>query len=125
MPAPGTTPRALLALLVAALLALAGLICSLVVRRRRVFVRVSPATAPGRTVVADGGLAKGDDDGLQDVVDRLVAALEARFDTQHAIDPDADPDAAQGDDQGDDQGAAQGDDPAPEPELDSRLDARG
>ena len=65
--------------LAAALLALAGLICSLVVRRRRVFVRVSPGTAPGRTVVAVGGLAKGDDDGLQELVDRLVADLETRF----------------------------------------------
>ncbi len=87
--------------LAAALLALSGLIASLVIRRRRVFVRVSPSAVPGRTVVSVGGLAKGDDDGLQDVVDWLVAALEARFDTQHDIDP------------------------APEPELDSRLDARG
>nr|WP_179423491.1 cytochrome c biogenesis protein ResB [Pedococcus badiiscoriae] len=85
----------------AALLALAGLIASLVIRRRRVFVRVSPGTGPGRTVVAVGGLAKGDDDGLQEVVDRLVAALEARFPT------------------------GPGTDPALEPELDSRLDARG
>jgi cytochrome c biogenesis protein len=91
--------------LAAALLALSGLIASLVIRRRRVFVRVSPATVPGRTVVAVGGLAKGDDDGLQDVVDRLVAALGSRFTPQHDLDPD--------------------DDQAPEPELDSRLDARG
>ncbi|MEO6412799.1 MAG: cytochrome c biogenesis protein ResB [Pedococcus sp.] len=78
--------------LAAALLALSGLIASLVIRRRRVFVRVSPATAPGRTVVAVGGLAKGDDDGLQDVVDRLVAALEAKFETQHDTQHDNDPD---------------------------------
>ena len=95
--------------LVAALLALAGLICSLVVRRRRVFVRVSPATAPGRTVVAVGGLAKGDDDGLQELVDQLVADLETRFGTEpgRGPDPGTEPD------------------PEREPELDSRLDARG
>ena len=88
--------------LAAALLALAGLIGSLVIRRRRVFVRVSPGATPGRTVVAVGGLAKGDDDGLQEVVDRLVAGLRTRY-------PDPDPDP----------------DPTPEAELDSRLDARG
>jgi cytochrome c biogenesis protein len=95
--------------LVAALLALAGLICSLVVRRRRVFVRVSPATAPGRTVVAVGGLAKGDDDGLQELVDRLVADLGTRF----AAGPGPEPDPGTEPD------------PEREPELDSRLDARG
>jgi cytochrome c biogenesis protein len=67
--------------LAAALLALAGLIASLVVRRRRVFVRVSPATAPGRTVVAVGGLAKGDDDGLQEVVAQVRSALQRRLDS--------------------------------------------
>ncbi len=57
--------------LVSALLALAGLIASLVVRRRRVFVRVStgPETPSdeGRTVVTVGGLAKDDDEGMADV----------------------------------------------------------
>ncbi len=61
-----------------ALLALAGLILSLVVRRRRVFVRVSPGTAEGRTVVSVGGLAKGDDDRLQEVVEGVLAAVERR-----------------------------------------------
>ena len=97
--------------LAAALLALAGLIASLVIRRRRVFVRVSPATVPGRTVVAVGGLAKGDDDGLQDVVDRVVAALGARFTVEPDPGTDPEPDVNT--------------DAAPEPELDSRLDARG
>jgi cytochrome c biogenesis protein len=64
--------------LAAALAALTGLIASLVVRRRRVFVRVSPADEAGRTVVSVGGLAKGDDDGLQAVVDRVAAAVAAR-----------------------------------------------
>jgi cytochrome c biogenesis protein len=63
----------------AALLALAGLVTSLVVRRRRVFVRVSPAAAPGRTVVTVGGLAKGDDDGLQEVVEEILAAVDQRL----------------------------------------------
>ena len=61
-----------------ALLALAGLILSLVVRRRRVFVRVSPGTGGGRTVVSVGGLAKGDDDRLQEVVEGVLAAVERR-----------------------------------------------
>lgn len=64
--------------LAAALAALTGLIASLVIRRRRVFVRVSPADEAGRTVVSVGGLAKGDDDGLQAVVDRVAAAVAAR-----------------------------------------------
>ncbi|MEO5983712.1 MAG: cytochrome c biogenesis protein ResB [Pedococcus sp.] len=63
----------------AALLALAGLICSLVVRRRRVFVRVSPAQDGGRTVVTVGGLAKGDDDGLQEVVEDILATVQRRL----------------------------------------------
>ena len=62
----------------AALAALTGLIASLVVRRRRIFVRVSPADEAGRTVVLVGGLAKGDDDGLQVVVDRVAAAVAHR-----------------------------------------------
>jgi cytochrome c biogenesis protein len=61
-----------------ALLALAGLILSLVVRRRRVFVRVSQGTGGGRTVVSVGGLAKGDDDRLQEVVEGVLAAVERR-----------------------------------------------
>jgi cytochrome c biogenesis protein len=65
--------------LVAALLALGGLIASLVIRRRRVFVRVSPAQDAGRTVVTVGGLAKGDDDGLQEVVEDVLAAVERRL----------------------------------------------
>ncbi|WP_235530666.1 cytochrome c biogenesis protein ResB, partial [Phycicoccus sp. Root563] len=65
--------------LAAALLALAGLISSLVVRRRRVFVRVSPAPEAGRTVVTVGGLAKGDDDGLQEVVEDILATVQRRL----------------------------------------------
>jgi cytochrome c biogenesis protein len=60
-----------------ALLALAGLVVSLVVRRRRVFVRVSPS-GTGGTVVSVGGLAKGDDDRLQNVVEDVLATVERR-----------------------------------------------
>ncbi len=67
--------------LVSELLALAGLIASLVVRRRRVFVRVSPATRAGRTVVAVGGLAKDDDDTLQETVQEILTAIGQRTGT--------------------------------------------
>ena len=61
--------------LVSALLALAGLVASLVVRRRRVFVRVGPAAEQGRTVVSVGGLAKDDDEGMGDEVAAVLARL--------------------------------------------------
>jgi cytochrome c biogenesis protein len=67
--------------LASALLALAGLITSLVVRRRRVFVRVSPGAGPGRTVVSVGGMAKGDDDTLAEVVEKILDAVERRMGT--------------------------------------------
>ena len=62
--------------LVAALLSLAGLVASLVIRRRRLFVRVGPGSEPGRTVVSVGGLAKDDDEGMPDEVDGVLTALE-------------------------------------------------
>ncbi len=72
--------------LVFALLAIAGLVLSLSVRRRRVFVRLDPAgtgaagTDPRRTVVRVAGLARGEDAGLAQEVDavraQLVATLE-------------------------------------------------
>jgi cytochrome c biogenesis protein len=65
--------------LASALLALAGLVVSLVVRRRRVFVRVSAADGAGRTVVTVGGMAKGDDDTLTEVVEDVLAAVERRM----------------------------------------------
>jgi cytochrome c biogenesis protein len=61
--------------LASAILALAGLVCSLVIRRRRIFVRVSPAPDGGRTLVSVGGLAKDDDDGMPELLDDVVAAL--------------------------------------------------
>lgn len=59
------------------LLALAGLIASLLIRRRRVFARVEALPAGGSRVRL-GALAKGDDSGLQDYLDRLAAGLPSR-----------------------------------------------
>ena len=72
-----------------ALLALAGLIASLMIRRRRVFVRVqgitagqpgseSDVTGTGRTVVTIGALAKGEDAGLAGAVEDLLASIAER-----------------------------------------------
>lgn len=65
--------------LASAMLALAGLITSLVVRRRRVFVRVSPAAEQGRTVVTVGGMAKDDDDTLVEAVEDILGSVEQRL----------------------------------------------
>jgi cytochrome c biogenesis protein len=62
-----------------ALLALAGLVASLVVKRRRVFVRVAASEADrGRTVVTVAGLSKDDDVALGE---RLEQVLEGLLDT--------------------------------------------
>jgi cytochrome c biogenesis protein len=55
-----------------ALAALAGLVLSLVVRRRRVFVRVVEGLEPGTVVVRVAGMAKDDDDGLGRIVDEVI-----------------------------------------------------
>ncbi len=72
------------------LAALAGLIASLVIRRRRVFVRVAPATPqdqPARTddhaaqqpsVITIGGLAKGQDVALAAYIEALLATITER-----------------------------------------------
>jgi cytochrome c biogenesis protein len=73
------------------LIALAGLIASLTIRRRRVFVRVRPAepetagagpdgsAPPGpRTLVSIGGLAKGEDPRLADALDHVLDAIAER-----------------------------------------------
>jgi cytochrome c biogenesis protein len=67
--------------LASALLALAGLIASLVVRRRRVFVRISAADDEGRTVVAVGGLAKDDDEGMDDAVTAVLTEVKEALST--------------------------------------------
>jgi len=59
-----------------AVAALAGLVASLMIRRRRVFVRVEPVGH--RTVVSIGGLAKGEDPGLGATIDDLLATIAAR-----------------------------------------------
>lgn len=68
---PGRWPA-----LLAATLAIAGLLGSLFVRRRRVFVRAGAAAGePGRTVVEVGALARTEDESLGDTVDALLAPL--------------------------------------------------
>lgn len=58
-----------------ALVALAGLIGSLVVKRRRVFVRVAPAADGASTLMTIGGLAKDDDEGMPDIVEELLDTI--------------------------------------------------
>ncbi|BDZ41301.1 hypothetical protein GCM10025865_06000 [Paraoerskovia sediminicola] len=59
-----------------ALAALGGLVLSLFMPRRRVWLRVTPTTdGSGRTVISVAGLARHDDAGLQGEVDALVAAI--------------------------------------------------
>ncbi|MHB1475590.1 MAG: cytochrome c biogenesis protein ResB, partial [Dermatophilaceae bacterium] len=67
-----------------AVAALVGLIASLMIRRRRVFVRVAPRVGPrgGRTVVSIGGLAKGEDPGLGATIDGLLMTIAERTGTQ-------------------------------------------
>lgn len=66
---PGLTPA-----LVAAALALLGLLLSLGIRRRRVWVRAN-VSEPGRTVVDVGALAPTESAALAVEVDRLVSSL--------------------------------------------------
>jgi cytochrome c biogenesis protein len=72
-------PGKLLAL-IGAIAALGGLIASLMIRRRRVFVRVWPAGQ--RTVVSIGGLAKGEDPGLAAHIQDLLAVIAQRSATK-------------------------------------------
>ena len=53
---------------------MAGLLVSLVVRRRRIWVRVSPAS-PGTVEVELGGLARTDNSGWGDEFEKLTARL--------------------------------------------------
>lgn len=78
---PGKGPALLFGLL-----SLAGLVLSLVIRRRRVFVRVRPATPVGDgtgagTVIQIGGLAKGEDPRLALAVDNLLERILDRVGT--------------------------------------------
>jgi cytochrome c biogenesis protein len=67
------------AALVFAVLAMTGLVASLFVPRRRVWVRASPEPGgTGRTLVEVGALARGEDGGLAREADDLVTALRGR-----------------------------------------------
>ena len=63
-----------------AVAALAGLIASLMIRRRRVFIRVRPVQ--GRTVVSVGGLAKGEDPGLGSMIEDLLTTIRQLSETK-------------------------------------------
>ena len=68
-------PGKLLAL-IGATLGLIGLVMSMVLRRRRIFVRVTP-DGEGTNRVQVGALAKGDDPRLQLAVDELMQTLRS------------------------------------------------
>jgi cytochrome c biogenesis protein len=65
--------------LVFALTMMAGLLVSLIVRRRRIWIRISPAQT-GSVSVELGGLARTDNSGWGDEFERLIERLvpEAR-----------------------------------------------
>ena len=69
---PGKEPA-----LIAAIIALAGLMMSLFIQRRRVWVRVSEASG-GSTVVTVAGLARSDEADLRPDVDAVAEALGGR-----------------------------------------------
>ncbi|HHU09379.1 MAG TPA: cytochrome c biogenesis protein ResB [Intrasporangiaceae bacterium] len=61
--------------LVSALLALGGLVITLIVPRRRIFARVGDSGPEGRTVVTVAAMAKADDTGLDSLLTDLVEDL--------------------------------------------------
>ena len=76
---PGRVP-----VLISSIVLLGGLITMLTVKRRRIFVRLNPAPAPGagedeasqrHTGLVVAGLAKGSDPNLQDYLDELVQEI--------------------------------------------------
>jgi len=77
---PGQAPA-----LLGVLVALGGLMLSLFVRRRRVWVRAT-ASEGGRTLVAVGGLARAEAGGLAGEVDQLVGRLKAAAPEQRGSD---------------------------------------
>jgi cytochrome c biogenesis protein len=60
--------------LVSSLTMMAGLLVSLVVRRRRIWVRIGPA-APGTVSVELGGLARTDNSGWGDEFEKIAGRL--------------------------------------------------
>ncbi|MBD2759769.1 cytochrome c biogenesis protein ResB [Yimella sp. cx-573] len=73
---PGKMPA-----LIGSLVGLAGLVMSMVLRRRRIFLRVHP-TDEGGSRLQIGALAKGDDPRLQLAVDDLVDTVRRRVDPE-------------------------------------------
>ncbi|KAA1252115.1 cytochrome c biogenesis protein [Mycobacterium simiae] len=72
--------------LVFAITMMAGLLVSLLVRRRRVWIRLTAATdAPGTVNVELGGLARTDNSGWGDEFERLAARLLAGFSEPTAV----------------------------------------
>lgn len=67
--------------LVFAISMMAGLLVSLVVRRRRIWIRITPGEA-GTVSVELGGLARTDNSGWGDEFERLTARLLEGFDTE-------------------------------------------
>jgi cytochrome c biogenesis protein len=61
--------------LIFAMTMMGGLLVSLVVRRRRVWVRIAPAASPGTVNVELGGLARTDNSGWGDEFERLTERL--------------------------------------------------
>jgi cytochrome c biogenesis protein len=70
--------------LVSAIAMMAGLVVSLLVRRRRVWVRLAPSDRPDTVNVELGGLARTDNSGWGDEFERLTGRLLAGFDTAQA-----------------------------------------
>jgi cytochrome c biogenesis protein len=68
------------ALLIASILMVAGLLGSLAVRRRRLWVRVAPAVPAARSVVSVGGLARNDSGNFSAEFQAIVAELAAVLD---------------------------------------------
>ena len=58
-------------MLVSAMTMMGGLLVSLVVRRRRVWARIAPSPQPGTVNVEFGGLARTDNSGWGEELDRL------------------------------------------------------
>ena len=75
--------------LVFAITMMAGLVVSLLVRRRRVWIRLTPAgeTAPGTVNVEMGGLARTDNSGWGDEFERLTERLLAGLGDRGAAPP--------------------------------------
>ncbi|MGX7680519.1 cytochrome c biogenesis protein ResB [Jatrophihabitans sp. DSM 45814] len=65
------------ALLITSVVMVAGLLCSLSVRRRRVWLRLLPAADPGMTMVELGGLARSDSGASGEEFLRLCAGLRS------------------------------------------------